>query len=128
MSWTQSTISSTDPWNCVAFGKNTYVAVAAYTGNTASSTDGVTWTQGTKMPWTMLWGNVWQDMAFNDDKFCTIGWAWNCAESIDGINNWHGVNLPYQRYWNGVAYGQNSLVAVGTGFTADGRGRCRIFS
>jgi len=116
MSWTQSTISTVDPWNCITFGKDTFVTVANITGNTATSRDGITWTQGTQMPWTMLWGNVWQDMTFNNDKFVTIGWAWNSAESLDGVNNWHGVNLPNQRYWNGVAYGQNTLVAVGTGF------------
>ena len=118
MTWTAGTISTVDPWTCITYGKGKFVTVANISGNTAYSTDGITWQQGTNMPWTMLWGNVWQDMTYNDDKFVAIGWAWNVAESLDGVNNWHGVNLPYQRYWGGIAYGQNTMVVTGTGYSA----------
>jgi len=118
MTWTAGTISTVDPWNCITFGNGTFVTVANITGNTASSTDGITWRQGSSMPWNMPWGNTWQDATYTGSKFCAIGWAYSSAESLDGVNNWYQTALPYQRYWGGVANSPNTLVAVGTGYSA----------
>ena len=47
MNWTLGTLSTTDPWNCVTFGdKGLFVTIANISGNTAYSSDGITWTQG----------------------------------------------------------------------------------
>ena len=96
--------------------RSRFATVANITGNTASSSDGITWTQGSNMPFSW-YANSWQDMAFGNGHFVAIGWAYAGATSIDGVN-WHRASLPYLKYWQGVAYGAPYFVATGSGYTS----------
>jgi hypothetical protein len=62
MVWTTGTLSSADPWNCVTFGNGRFATVANITGNTASSSDGITWQQGSSMPGMLIAGRTWHSV------------------------------------------------------------------
>lgn len=83
----------TNQWNSMAYGNNTYVAVASGGGNTraAYSSDGQTWAYGTGVE-----ANAWQSVAFGNGVFVAIANSGDnrVMYSYDGMQWNHDVNLP----------------------------------
>lgn len=103
-------------WSAVAYGNNTFVAVAGWgsaTQNAATSnTDGVTWTSRT-LPSSLQW----TDVQYANGVFVAIAGAGSAtttaATSSDNGATWTTRTLPTNISWNKLAYGDGTWVAVG---------------
>jgi len=105
--WTSGTLPSSVAWQSVAFGNNTFVAVAVNSNVSAASTDGGrTWAAGT-LPVSSSWSCV----AYGAGVFVTLTDAAIGATSTDGIN-WTKKTIPGYAYL-GLVYANNIFVAVG---------------
>ena len=112
ITWTPSTLPVEDGWTSVAYGNNTFVAVAGYYGNAASSTDGITWTLRT-----LPASDYWYSVAYGSNTFVAVVYgSTTAATSTDGIT-WTARTLPASASWDTVAYGNNTFVAVTYGST-----------
>jgi len=88
-------------------GPNVFAAVARFSANAASSTDGITWTQRT-LPSSLNWYSV----AYGGGVFVAVAYSsTDAATSTDGIT-WTQRTLPLYSGWKSVAYGGGVFVAV----------------
>lgn len=107
ITWTQTTLPSSNNWRSVCFGDGKFVAVVSGSNKAAYSTDGVTWT-ATTLPVSSGWSFV----TYGNGKFVAItNNSSNAAYSTDGIK-WTKVTLPIAGSYNGVAYGNGKFVAI----------------
>lgn len=109
ITWTVRTMTSSQPWQSVVFGNNSYVATAAATTTTAAfSTDGITWTTTS-----FLLTGYYTALAFGNNTFVAISLmsGTNATSSTDGIT-WTQRTMPVSAAWRAVAYGNNTFVAV----------------
>jgi hypothetical protein len=92
----------------ITFGNNTFVAVGSV-GNTFVSPDGITWTQGNSFTfdYTYLSG-----VFYCNNIFLAVNPGYPILTSADGIT-WTPSLSPNQGAITGVAYGNNTFVAVG---------------
>ncbi len=99
----QRTMPVSEPWNNVAWGNNTFVALATSTNICATSPDGATWTEHT-LPTTLYW----QDICFGNGLFVAVSSGSSHYTSPDGVtwtartaarNGWH-VGIE----WNGSKF------------------------
>ena len=87
-----------------------YLFVAVSSGvDTATSTDGITWTQGT-LPVSAGWDLV----TYGDGTFVSLAYPQLFATSTDGIT-WTQGTLPVGGLWASVTYGDGTFVAVAGG-------------
>jgi hypothetical protein len=115
--WATVSTPTTAPWTAVAYGKNKFVAIAT-TGETITSTDGVTWVEGTAIP---AFGDStqpeWIDMCYGNNRFVAISTNSNAvAYSFDGAT-WYLSTLPFDIEWSRISYAQGLFVAVSAGST-----------
>jgi hypothetical protein len=109
------------PWRRLAYGQNTFVAIAGNNINTAgtagsiaaSSTDGITWTRRT-LPVSVLW----QSVSYLAGQFTAIAGGLTAtsvaAYSLDGIT-WTRFNLSASSLWKDITGGGQSFVAIAGG-------------
>lgn len=91
------------------YGGGRFVTVGYYSNISLSSTDGLTWTQGT-LPGV---NQNWEDVAFgNGVYFATIRGNGYGASSTDGIV-WTARTLPLNTRWAGITYG-NGIFVIAT--------------
>jgi len=116
ITWTTgTTLPSSDVWSSVAFGDNTFVAVAGdsatATTSAAYSTNGTTWTAAT-MPGAAA---KWISVSYGGGLFMAFEYGGTrTAISIDGITWSEGPAISSSN-WNNSAYGNNKFAAVSTG-------------
>ena len=111
VTWTQVLLPEGADWSSIAFGKNTFVAVAESDSNltnTAYSTDnGATWTLGSFV------GGC-KSIAYGNNRFVAISGGYAGANdafiSFDGVV-WTATTIPAAN-WQSVAYGQGLFVAI----------------
>ena len=120
MTWTTSTLSSTDDWNCIAYGNGQFVTIANASIASSYSSNGITWTGGNVAddvysPYNVTTHAYWQDVIYAKDRFVAISIGFTSASSIDGVR-WNQRPLPYSKKWQGIAYGQNFHITVGSGY------------
>ena len=103
-------------WSAIAYGNNTFVAVAGWgsatTNAATSNTDGVTWTQRT-----LPASQAWTDIQYSNGVFVAVGGAGTAtttaATSADNGATWTSRTLPSSISWNKLAVGDGTIVAVG---------------
>ena len=103
-------------WSAIAYGNNTFVAVAGWgsatTNAATSNTDGVTWTQRT-----LPASQAWTDVQYSNGVFVAVGGAGTptttAATSADNGATWTSRTLPSSISWNKLAVGDGTIVAVG---------------
>lgn len=120
VTWLASTLPASVKWTSIAFGNGIFVAVAA-TGQTATSTNGVTWTSTNS---TVLTGNVattgWVAIRYGNGYFLAIASGntagTSAALSADGVN-WTIQTMSASTSWTAIVDGITTWVAVATGVT-----------
>lgn len=98
VTWTATTLpSSQDTWRAIAYGAGLFVVLCNGTA-TATSPDGVSWTQRTISNF-----GIWDRLIFKDGQFVASGVANinRVALSSDGIN-WTYPTLPANANWIGL--------------------------
>lgn len=109
ITWTQRAMPTSATWRCITFGNGVFVAMDSGTGkNVAVSSDGINWTSSTTT------NAGWSDVIFATHLgiFVAIIIGSNtAATSNDGLN-WTYRTLPTTSAWTGLAYGNNTIVAV----------------
>jgi hypothetical protein len=134
--WKATSAPVSNRWSGIAYGNGTFCAVGGfysyeptnsnYTSSnginsnvSVTSTDGITWTQGT-LPASIKWSNI-----VYGDKFVAISFENNIvATSEDGVN-WSTSTMPSFNYntkagvetqtahrWSSIAYGGGTYVAL----------------
>jgi len=119
ITWTNNSLPSTEGWRSVAYGNNTFVAVAGsgYYGGfnnapdfcaTGTYSDGITWTIRT-MPSFQFWRSV----SYGNDIFVVTADRYYAAaaSSTDGIT-WTARTLPSVQRWQSSIYGDDIFVIV----------------
>jgi hypothetical protein len=106
------TLPSSQAWRSVTHGGGLFVAVAENSNVSATSTDGINWTQRT-LPSTQLWISV----TYGNGLFVAVAWGNVAATSTDGIN-WIQRTLPSSQIWYSVTYGSGLFVTVAWGNVA----------
>lgn len=84
--WTDSTLPTAGFWSTVAFGNSIFVTVKESSTVSATTTDGITWTQRA------LPAGSWSAVSFGGGKFYLTGTT-GLMTSTDGIT-WNVVNVP----------------------------------
>jgi len=109
---TARTLPSSQIWRSVAYGNNTFVAIANGGTGAGTSADGISWTART-LP---VSGNRGTNaITFGNGTFVALTFASAVAmTSTDGIT-WASRTLPASVTWTGVAYGNGLFVAVASG-------------
>ncbi|MDQ1247596.1 MAG: hypothetical protein QG597_1966 [Actinomycetota bacterium] len=119
--WTAATTMPSAGWQSVAYGASKFVAVST-AGKTASSADGVTWTQSTNgVP-----GNDWRAVAVGVTtppaggtpvtRFVAVSSTAasnNAMYSENGVD-WTAGTSASTNAWYGLTYGEGRFVAVAT--------------
>lgn len=114
--WTASTLPAVNPWYCVAYGRNRFVACGTSTNtNGAVSYDGITWAA------TVLPASVnWSEIAYGNGQFVAmqILGTQSVATSPDGVT-WtqQSTVLPVGGTWNFLMFGNGTFVAAAYGTT-----------
>jgi hypothetical protein len=107
ISWEQSNLPSVNSWGKVVFAKDRFfVTNDGYGGNTAYSTDGVTWTEIPK---------ALQNISYGNDKFISASsFPPTSSYSTDGIN-WTDTAIPDAAPWNYTVFGNGIFLLGATG-------------
>ncbi len=114
--FSQQTASTSNSWNCVTYGNNTFVAVS-YTGSNnrvMTSTDGVNWTTITNS--NSWFNNNWLSVTYGNNLFVAVsqtGSKNRIMTSPDGTN-WTNCNSSNYEY-RFIIYANNIFVAVANG-------------
>ena len=112
ITWTQTTMPSSDAWFSVTYGDGTFAAIAYYSSTAAYSTDGITWTQ-TTMPASTFWRSV----TYGDGTFAAVAsFTTTAAYSTDGIT-WTQTTMPASVGWQSVTYGDGTFAAIASSTT-----------
>ncbi len=107
ITWTSSTLPSSQNWRSVCYGNGKFVVVASYSNISAYSTDGITWTSST-LPSSANWYFV----CYGNGKYVAVVINSNIsAYSTDGIN-WTQTTLPSSKSWYSVCYGNGKYVTI----------------
>lgn len=107
INWTYSQMPETANWVDVVYGGDKFVAIAKDSISCAYSTDGINWTLsslGLNAPWSTVG-------YFNSQFIVFSGGSYDAKKSTDGIN-WTSSLGPFANGVNGVASGDNKLVAI----------------
>ena len=121
---TTNTLAPTTSWNSIAYGENTFIAVANGLATAGKTTNGTTWT-AVPLPASASWNAIaygnhyWVITSTNNDQVLyskSTGNGWR-SSNLPSVNNW--VDLVYG---NGlfVAISDDSLGAAQTAYSADG--------
>jgi hypothetical protein len=111
--WTSRTnISlSAGTFTGVAYGSGTFIAINGGGNQTATSTNGITWTNGGNLPASALWSSI----AYGNGRFVAIAsGSRSVAYSINKGSTWSAspAGLPSSQTWSKVKYAQGLFVAV----------------
>jgi|GEM_PF-1435241 len=109
--WVPATAPEVNPWNSIAYGNGTFVALS-YTGTNRvmySTDDALTWTAASASE-----SNSWQSVAYGDNKFVAVSsnGTNQVMYSADGIS-WTAASASAFKSWRGITYGDGKFVAVG---------------
>lgn len=101
--WTARTLSNTQYWTCVVYGNGLFVAFSSW-GATATSPDGVTWTNR---------GNIAAIYAavYAGGQFVAVGNGQNIYTSADGIT-WTARDTGWNVNYRDIAYGDGVYIAT----------------
>ena len=104
--WTLGTTTS-QVWSDVAFGSDRFAIINAAGGVSATSTDGISWTEAS----TGFVGLSYYTLTYGGGLFVAVeqGFTW---ASGDGLN-WSVRASPSTNLWYSMAYGAGAFVAVG---------------
>jgi hypothetical protein len=111
--WTPLSLSgiSSGTIPALAYGSGRFVIVTRSGTTALSSTDGITWIQGT-----LPTDSDWKSVTHGDGTFVAVGYEFGsgarAASSTDGIT-WTQRTLPTSSDWQSVTYGNGTFVAVG---------------
>lgn len=109
--WKTTSLPNYD-WRSITYGNGMFVAVGYNSAVSASSPDGITWTQRA-LPVSANWRAV----TFGNGMFVAVGYnSAVSASSPDGIT-WTQRALPVSANWQAVTYGDGLFVAVAIGGT-----------
>jgi hypothetical protein len=119
VTWTNTTMPSSQRWSSVTFANNTFVAVSGANGVTsqaaATSTNGITWVAAT-LPSFASWTSV----AFGNGVFAAVSGNGSAstvaATSTDGTT-WTARTLPVSSQWRSISFGNGAFVAVSNSAT-----------
>jgi hypothetical protein len=108
--WTLTTDAlPTVGYNTIAYGKGFFVAIRTGTTNSAYSTNGVTWTEGSGLP-----NKTWRDVTWGNGRFVALASDGTCSYSLDGITWSSAVTIAGGITTNRIAYGQGVFVVTTT--------------
>ncbi len=100
-------------WSGIVWNESIFCVVAegtnlaTSTNVSATSPDGITWTQRT-----MSASALWRGLAWNGSVFCTVSYGSNkSCVSTDGIN-WSNGTLPSTDNWTAVAWNGTVFCAI----------------
>jgi hypothetical protein len=113
ITWTNTTMPSSQRWSAVTFANNRFVAVSGASGvpstAAATSTNGVTWVAAT-----LPSSSTWTSVAFGNNVFAAVSGNGNSstagATSTDGTT-WTARTLPNAE-WRSIAFGNGAFAAV----------------
>lgn len=106
--WTLTTDAlPTVGYNAIARGKGFFVAIRSGTTNSAYSSDGVTWTEGSGLP-----NKTWRDVVWGNGRFVALASDGTCSYSLDGITWSTAVTIAGSITTNKIAYGQGVFVVT----------------
>ena len=101
------TLPGSQPWNCIEFGIDRFVAFPDGGSTAAYSTNGETWT-ATTVPY-----SFYKDVAFGSGTFVAVGYnSSDAAVSTDDGITWTAGNLGSTSDWAGVAFGNSKFIVV----------------
>lgn len=102
-------ISASRKWSDVAFGNNTFVAVALGSSNAATSTSGSTWTTR-NMPSP---STDWTSVAYGAGKFVAVSSSGRVAYSQNNGSTWIEGTIAASGKWSKIRYANGTFVIVG---------------
>lgn len=111
VTWTSATMPMTTGrgWYAIAYGNNTFVALAENTTVAATSTDGITWTERA-----MPTASNWYGVAYGNNTFVAIASGTTVyATSPNGVT-WTQRAMPASTNWRPIIYSNNKFVALST--------------
>jgi hypothetical protein len=112
ITWTQTTMPSSENWYSVRHGDGKFVTVASSTNIAAYSTDGINWTQTT-----LPASESWESVTHGDGKFVTVAYSSDTAAySTDGIT-WTQSALPASTTWRSVTHGEKTVLSENNQYT-----------
>jgi hypothetical protein len=92
-------------YNTIAYGKGVFVALRADTTNSAYSTNGVTWTEGSGLP-----NKTWREVVWGNGRFVALANDGTCSYSLDGITWSTAITIAGSISPDKIAYGQGVFV------------------
>ena len=106
--WNQQTLpTNAASWSSIGFGANVFVAFGgSATSITATSPDGITWTQRA-FPVSATWNAV----AYGNSTFVAVASTTIAATSTNGLT-WTQQTMPVSATWYSIAYGNSTFVAI----------------
>ena len=114
ITWTNTTMPSSQRWSAVTFANNIFVAVSGANGVTsqaaATSTNGITWVAAT-LPSFASWTSV----AFGNGVFAAVsgnGSASTVAATSTNGTAWTARTLPISSQWSSITFGNGAFVTV----------------
>jgi hypothetical protein len=96
-------------YNTIVYGKGLFVAIRTGTTNSAYSSDGVTWTEGSGLP-----NKTWRNIVWGNGRFVALASDGTCSYSLDGITWSTAVTIAGSITTNKIAYGQGIFVVTTT--------------
>ena len=104
----ESTLPISDLWSDVAFGNNTFVAIAKSNSSAYSTDNGRTWTFSA-----LPSSSTWQSITFGNGTFVAVSLANEVAYSTNNGQTWTQVaGVSGLNNWVNIAFGNNTFVAV----------------
>lgn len=101
------TLPRSSSWVSIAFGNNTFVAIAKQSSNIAYSYDGIIWEE-TQLPVSTEWASI----TYGGGYFVAVARnSTSCVYSTDGVS-WTKRTMPSSKKWNSIAYGNGVFVAI----------------
>jgi hypothetical protein len=114
VTWTTTTMPSSQRWSAVTFANNRFVAVSGASGvpSTAAATsiNGITWTAAT-----LPSSSTWTSVAFGNNVFAAVsgdGVASTAAATSTDGTTWVARTLPTSSQWRSIAFGNGAFATV----------------
>jgi len=120
--WETANLPFAGNYRCLAWGENTFVAIANNTNRAYTSTNGITWTLRT-----LPVSRQWIDMTYGDGIFVAIAANQDSAVwSTNGVT-WNSTTIPdfgdsSSNQWVSIAYGNGKFVVIANSANASALG------
>jgi len=116
ITWVTSSLPASRQWKGLAYGRNTYVAIARGSNSAATSTNGITWTART-----LSAGTFYSSITYGNNVFVAapgVNASSAASYSTDGVT-WTASTLPSSITWSRIAFGAGVFaIASESGATA----------